>query len=569
MKNKTILLGILAILVIIFLFCGSFFSWKEGMGEDHKQLIIGWIKARKRRDNTNGTLTDDTIIKNILALGITNSEVTNILNSMTSSKDGVDKFAQIFGQGIYDALEDSLVIHYTFDKIDNIDNLRKIKNNTTNNFGASPRIYDAVIYTGTVNPQPISTIIDKKNTAVNPSCLFLNGLPRTDRATGGNADNGAYLMIPTLPTFHDSATGFLGMSFSLWFCATDENAQWSRIFDFGNDSASDNILVSPSCEDTQILACLMLKNDYGNLSWVRYTGEYASDSIWRHLVWTVATDGKWTIYINNRVVSNNKHKYIPRNITRQRNYIGKSNWNSTSSARWTSDDMYNGWIDDFRIYQRELTGEDVNALYSKGGKVQQKDNHVWVMPATKDQWYKNDKNTRIGYLTQDLGILSNTYMTIAFRIKIPNIYSQFRNVFLIGNDTSHATRLPALYIHPNSNRLHFRFSHIFSSNPGMIHKDTIDNWNDDDTYIVPLNTDTHITYVLEKKTIKFYVNGDLRTTGTLPARYRRVNNTPNTSLYMNLHNNSQDILLKNFQIFNRSLLPDEVRTVYSQLTCIY
>lgn len=565
MKNKTILLGILAILVIIFLFYGSFFSWKEGMNEDHRQSIIGWIQARKRPDN-QGTLTDDTIIKNVLALGDTNSQITNILTSMTSSKDGVDKFAQLLGQGVYDALEDSLVIHYTFQ---NIVDGKTIRNNSRNNFGARPSTYDAEIYQGKVNPQPINTIIDTKNSAVNPSCLFLNGLPRTDRSTGGNADNGSYLMIPTLPTFHDS-TGFLGMSFSLWFCATDQNAQWSRIFDFGNERDSDNILVSPSYNDTQCLACLMLVHIPPNgLNWENYSGDYVSDSNWRHLVWTVAKDGAWTIYINNRVVSNNKYKYIPRNITRQRNYIGKSNWNLDSSNPWTGDDMYNGWIDDFRIYQRELTAVDVNALYAKGGKVQQKDNYVWVMADTKDKWYSNSIKKSMGYLTADLGILSNTHMTIAFWIKIPNQYHEFRNVFLIGDDMSHATRLPALYIHPNSNRLHFRFSHTFNSNPGMIHKDTMVAWNDDPNYIVPLNEQTHITYVLENKTIKFYVNGDLHTTGTLPARYRRVNNNKNTSLYMNLHNNSQDILLKNFQIFNRSLLPDEVRTVFSQIYCTY
>jgi hypothetical protein len=39
MKNKTILLGILAIFIIIILFYGSFYSWKEGACDPIDEVI--------------------------------------------------------------------------------------------------------------------------------------------------------------------------------------------------------------------------------------------------------------------------------------------------------------------------------------------------------------------------------------------------------------------------------------------------------------------------------------------------------------------------------------------------
>jgi hypothetical protein len=584
MKNKTILFGILAIFIIIsivFLFYGSIgYGFMEGLTADPiddntQKLIIGYINQRQSPDNPNGTLTDDMIIANIQLLGSSNSQIKGILDLMTSSKDAVDKFAALLGQGVYDPLEDSLVIHYTFDAIVNNNGTNIIKNVTKNNLGASPSDYDATVNIGANNPQPTNTIIDKKHSVVNSSCLYLNGLPRSDPATKNSTDNGAFLTIPRLPTCYDS-TGFLGMSFSLWFCATDQNGNWARIFDFGIDRDTNNILLSTSSGTSQCLAPMIIGPGWN--PWNAYWGDYVCDSNWRHVVWAISKHGYWSIYVNNKVVSNNL-VLTPNNVNRLRNYIGKSNWNGTSNPPWLYDDAFNGWIDDFRMYQRELTPDDVQKLYSKGGKLQEQNNYFWVMPDTQNKWYNNSQARRnMGKLT-DLGILSNTHMTIAFWMNIQNPAPYWRNIFNINNGAidccDNGSRIPSLYIYPsnwiNSNTdaiLHFRFGTLYNWNDGL--KSGGNGTYDYDPNIpFSIGKDVHVTFTIDNKTIKYYLNGVLKYTRTLDNNTRFVNNNSNAALYMNTYSNCDGVKLKNFQLFNRSLLADEVMTVYSQLVCNY
>lgn len=591
MKSKFILLSFLAIFIIIVVFYGScswsfFSSLNEGMTSSDPidpalmTEISNLIKNRKDGNNPKGTQTDDMIYATINNFGSSNPQITNIIKMTTSSKDAVDKFSLLVGQSLYDPLADSLVIHYTFDSIQLVDGKQVIKNKSPNNLGSDPSRYNAVVYLGQNNPQALNTLIDTKNTAVNPSCLNLNGLPRSDPKSNNSTDNGAYLMIPIIPSCYNG-NEFLGMSFSLWFCATDKCGEWCRIFDFGNNRDSDNLLMSPSYGTSQHLATYMVNNVWNPA--ISYSGDYVCDSNWRHVVWTISKSGSWSIYVNRALVSRDI-SLIPTEILRMRNYIGKSNWNTTSNPPYYNDDMYNGWIDDFRMYQRELTPIEVNLLYSKGGKVQDKNNYFWVMPDTKNEWYQNGSKLRrnMGKLS-DLGILSNTQMTIAFWINVTEPYWNWRNVFTInnGNPTDcweAGCRIPSLWIYPSSGNYHG----LNLDKEVILHyrHGTLNNWNDglkpggggvydyDPNIRFPVGKDTHITFTTSNKTIKYYINGVLKHTTTLDKNTRFSSNNSNTQLMMNMHDGGY-VKLKNFQIFNRALLADEVMTVYSQVVCEY
>jgi hypothetical protein len=589
MKNKTILLGILAIFIIIFVFYGyfssSFFSdFKEGLADpldpNTQNIIVGLINGRIRPDNPDANLTDETILANIKLLGSPNSQITDILSSNLSSKEAVDKFAALFGQGVYDPLADGLVIHYTFDNIKTIGGQTVIENKSTNWIPSNPNKYNAVVHQGANNKQVISTILDKTNTAVNPSCLNLAGLPRSDPKTNGSTDNGAYLMIPTIPTCYDS-TGFLGMTFSLWFLATEKCGEWCRIFDFANDRDSDNILMTPSSGNSQCFATYMVNNRWNPA--IPYWGDYACDSNWRHVVWTISKKGVWAIYINNQVVSK-EITLLPTNIIRKRNYIGRSNWNQTANPPYYNDDMYNGKIDDFRMYQRELLPEEIGMLYAKGGKVQQKNNQFWVMPDTQNKWYENGSKLRrsMGKLT-DLGILSNTQMTVAFWINVTEPYWNWRNIFAINNGQStdcytDGCRIPSLWIYPSSGNHHG----LNLDKDVILHyrHGTLTNWNDglkpggngvfdyDPDIRFPIGKDTHVTFTTSGKTLKYFLNGVLKYTRTLDNSTRFSNNNSNAQLMMNMHDGGY-IKLKNFQMFNRALSDTEVMGVYNQVVCQY
>jgi hypothetical protein len=79
-----------------------------------------------------------------------------------------------------------------------------------------------------------------------------------------------------------------------------------------------------------------------------------NDNVWRHMAWTMATDGTWKLYINGQMTNMEVEKY-PNNVLRYFNYIGKSNW--------SADPYFNGGIDDFRMYKSVLSDSEIHALY--------------------------------------------------------------------------------------------------------------------------------------------------------------------------------------------------------------
>ena len=77
---------------------------------------------------------------------------------------------------------------------------------------------------------------------------------------------------------------------------------------------------------------------------------------WNHYAWTIDSIGKWNIYLNNHIIISTITG-IPEMVERKNNFIGYSNWAQNG------DDLYNGWIDDFRVYDRGLTKDEVTQLY--------------------------------------------------------------------------------------------------------------------------------------------------------------------------------------------------------------
>jgi hypothetical protein len=173
----------------------------------------------------------------------------------------------------------------------------------------------------------------------------------TDRfgnATGAiqlNGTNG-YVAVPTGVWFNSSFT------VSGWVKPTSYN-NWSRLFDFGNGAPNDNVLLAISNGTT------------GNLhADIRIgTGTNPVTTItkpplnkWSHLVFMHdGTDAK--IYMNG-VLAGSASMPLPQFITRVNNYIGRSGW--------TADAYANAAFDDFMIYNRALTLNEINVLANDG-----------------------------------------------------------------------------------------------------------------------------------------------------------------------------------------------------------
>ncbi len=77
---------------------------------------------------------------------------------------------------------------------------------------------------------------------------------------------------------------------------------------------------------------------------------------WNHISWTLDPSGTWIMYINGVLTTSATSKAYPRSIIRSNNYLGRSNW--------VSDDYFNGFIKDFRMYRRVLSGTEVSTLFN-------------------------------------------------------------------------------------------------------------------------------------------------------------------------------------------------------------
>lgn len=148
-------------------------------------------------------------------------------------------------------------------------------------------------------------------------------------------------------------TGMNGLSFGCWF-KSNNNSSWARIFDFGNGAESDNIALYVN--NNTIGGSVWITNIEGNQ--YNFT-QNINNNQWNHIVWTLSNPAgnnkcNWLVYLNGKLIYNKSGNY-PINMTRTNCYIGKSNWN---------DPYWNGGFANFVMYQKELTGIEVLALYN-------------------------------------------------------------------------------------------------------------------------------------------------------------------------------------------------------------
>ena len=160
----------------------------------------------------------------------------------------------------------------------------------------------------------------------------------------------------------DLNSGFIRISEDVYFNSSFTISVWvypsrvglnARVIDFGNGQNNDNVLLSFS-------------DDYSLMPYFECFNQSSDSKIRTSSTITLASD-KWSflaatyngtqgnIYINGikTGISNNSF-FLPRNIVRKSNYIGKSNW--------VRDSYSYSKIDDLRIYNRYLDDSEINHL---------------------------------------------------------------------------------------------------------------------------------------------------------------------------------------------------------------
>jgi hypothetical protein len=160
---------------------------------------------------------------------------------------------------------------------------------------------------------------------------------------------GDYLQAPT-------NTWFSGGDFTLeGWVRPRSYGNWSRLIDFGNGGASDTIFLAYSDGTTGRPAVQIHGSSMSSL-----TSPFAIPlNQWSHLAFVYSgTTG--TLYINGQPVASATGMARPNNVSRTRNYIGRSNWFGS-----TADTDANADIGEVRIWSAAVTASELNTWMAR------------------------------------------------------------------------------------------------------------------------------------------------------------------------------------------------------------
>jgi hypothetical protein len=200
---------------------------------------------------------------------------------------------------------------------------------------------------------------------IKPSVMFKNDPAIT------NVKTAQHVVLPSLPgLISTDGSDRRGMSFSFWWKSKGLSGMSGMLFELGFAENNDNLFLrTRSGLNTRMNAQFF----YGPTidSDVYLTGDGIISSLendeWHHIVWTLSFEGNdkqsyWKYYMDGYFLktsgllsvaypdSSNSPRYI-------NNFIGRSSWTSNAGS-------LNGYMSDFRIYNKCLTTEDVSYLYT-------------------------------------------------------------------------------------------------------------------------------------------------------------------------------------------------------------
>src|SRR3989344_5919219 len=198
---------------------------------------------------------------------------------------------------------------------------------------------------------------------MNGTALDVSGNGNTGTLTGGVTATTDRFGVANAALAFNGSNGYIDVPDGVYFNGSDFTVSawvrmgaynnWSRLFDFGNGSANNNVLTGLSNGNTGRPAAEIYNGTVSG-------GLIGSPATLPINQWALLTyswsNGTGTISINgNQVIQGLQN--TPLNVVRTINYIGRSNWAGDAYA--------NARMDDFRIYNRLLTQSELQALVTE------------------------------------------------------------------------------------------------------------------------------------------------------------------------------------------------------------
>lgn len=210
----------------------------------------------------------------------------------------------------------------------------------------------------------------------------------------------SYLMIPYSAAHQDEIT------ICTWVRWNSSSSSWQRIFDFGN-STDQYMFLTPS-NGSEMRFVMKNKGNEQIIS----TSQLPASS-WHHLAVTILPDSTTEkvsvkIYLDGEEKAGNDNFTIkPSDIAPSLCFIGRSMFNS--------DPMFNGRIDDFRIYNYALTEEEIKKVMNDTGEISgdiQEDDEPDVLKGDVNEDGKVDISDVVALINQMAGTATYRYADV-------------------------------------------------------------------------------------------------------------------------------------------------------------
>jgi hypothetical protein len=176
---------------------------------------------------------------------------------------------------------------------------------------------------------------------------------------GSSATNGGYVVVPSSLQAMGATTA---VTISCWVYVR-ASGNWQRVFDFGSNNTTYTYLTVQQIVSTPNSPRFGISTgSYSTEQRVDMTTPAVlSTSVWHFMVVVLRTGSPYTatLYIDNVEVGTNTAMTLhPSDLgATTNNWLGKSQFP-------TDDFLFNGMLDDFRIYKRALTTAELTALYA-------------------------------------------------------------------------------------------------------------------------------------------------------------------------------------------------------------
>lgn len=184
-----------------------------------------------------------------------------------------------------------------------------------------------------------------------------NDLTMSGSATLGTGHNGsgqAFEMDGTSGGGEISGLEIGGaMSISAWVKYDSLSQSWSRIVDFGDSDANNNIVLAHVGTSSE-LAFEIYDGAGTPADGVLRISNFFTEGEWVHVTATVDGTGAMRVYKNGELAGENLSGAVPPEIVRTGNYVGQSHWN---------DGHLDGSIDELTVFNSALTAEQIKAVY--------------------------------------------------------------------------------------------------------------------------------------------------------------------------------------------------------------